>query len=293
MFKKSSLEDYFQNSKTALTNAKVNNKIYPLISAYNLTSEKLENGLSLLAQLVAADKAKIDAHGSQLVARNTLVKLLEEAHPVYMEHANFAKLYCRTNTARLARMMLLTPREKNVNGWIRQTDTFYTNVFLDPELITSLEASTITADKLNANYEKVKAVDAASIKYQEAIGLAQTATAKRNKLMEEFDFYMTEVIFIFRVALKNEPQLLEILKISVLSAGYVRQKTKAIEPADTSILKSKGPAIKKSVKKAIVAMSPSGETEVPAAIKTALQEEENKEPGAQVIEQKVAETESV
>ena len=293
MFKKSSLEDYFQNSRIALTNAKDNQRIYPLISGYNLTSERLVGGLTLLGQLIAADKEKTEAHGAQLMARNNLVKLLEEAHPVYMEHANFAKLHCRANAARLAHMMLLTPRENNVNGWLRQTDTFYTNVFLDTELVTSLEASSITAAKLNANFEKVKAVASASVKYQEAIGEAQAATARRNKLMEEFDFLMTEVIFVCRVALKNEPQLLEILKISVLSAGYVRQKTKEIKPLDTGILKSEGPAIKKSVKKAIEEMSLAAETETPAAVETAPREEENKEPGAQVTGQKVAQTEGI
>ncbi|MDQ1353034.1 MAG: hypothetical protein QG657_3340 [Acidobacteriota bacterium] len=293
IFKKSSLEDYFQNSRIALINARDNKRIYPLISTYNLTAEKLESDLTVLDKLVAADKEKTEAHGAQLLARNNLVTLLEEAHPVYMEHANFAKLICRTNTARLAHMMLLTPREKNVNGWLRQTDTFYTNMFLDTELIASLEASSITADKLNANYEKVKGVSTALVKYQEAIGEAQAATARRNKLMEEFDFIMTEFIFICRMALKKEPQLLEILKISVLSAGYVRQKTKEAKPVDTSILKSKGPAIKKSVKKSIEAMSPAEEVESPAAVGTATQEEENTETVAQETGQKVAETESV
>ncbi len=291
IFKKSSLEDYFQNSRIALINARDNKRIYPLISAYNLTAEKLESNLTVLDKLVAADKEKTAAHGAQLLARNYLVTLLEETHPVYMEHANFAKLICRTNTARLANMMLLTPREKNVNGWIRQADTFYTNMFLDTELIASLEASSITADKLNANSEKVKAVSTALVKYQEAIGEAQASTARRNKLMEEFDFIMTEFIFICRMALKKEPQLLEILKISVLSAGYVRQKTKELKPVDTSVLKSKGTSVNKSVKKAIEAMSPDGEKEVPAAGETAPREDENKEPVSQVTGQNAAETE--
>lgn len=238
MFKKSSLEDYFHNSRTALTNARDNQRIYSLISAYNFDTAKLEQGLTLLDRLVAADKAKTDSHGLQLVARRTMLKLLEETHPVYMEHANFAKLHSRTNTARLSRMILFTPKESNVNNWLRQTDTFYTNIFLDPDLLASLESSTITAEKLTANYEKVKTITAASIKYQETIGLAQTATAARNKLIEEFNFFMKEFIFVCRVALKNEPQLLEILKITVLSAGYFRKKkTTPIPGGETTILK--------------------------------------------------------
>jgi hypothetical protein len=107
---------------------------------------------------------------------------------------------------------------------LRQADTFYSNLLDDPELLGRLEETAITMDKLQEGYANVQRVLQARGKYTEIIGMAQDATDQRNILLEEFNFWMKEFIYICKVALKDHPQLLESLGIQVLSAGYTRQK---------------------------------------------------------------------
>ncbi len=225
LYKTGSLADFFNNSKKALVNARDEKKIYSLIAGYNMTAEKIEEGLEMLENLVTMDKKKTDFHGLQLMARAELKRIFAEANPVYMEHVNFTKLHCRKDSAILARLLLQEPRTRVINGWLRQADTFYSNLLRDPGLSGRLAVNAITVDKLQAGYENVQRVSQARIKYTEAIGMAQAATEKRNKLLAEFNFWMKEFIYVCKVALKDHPQLLEVLGIQVLSEGYKRQKT--------------------------------------------------------------------
>jgi hypothetical protein len=110
-----------------------------------------------------------------------------------------------------------------INGWIRQADTFYSNLLHNPGLIDRLAVNAITVEKLPAGYENVMRVSQARTRYTEAIGMAQVATDQRNRLLAEFNFWMKEFIYVCKAALKNEPQLLEVLGIQVLSEGYRRQ----------------------------------------------------------------------
>jgi hypothetical protein len=223
LYNTGSLADFFHNSRKAMVNARDDKRIYSLIVEYNMTGERIEEGLTMLDNLVTADKNKTELHGLQLMARADLKRVFAEANPVYMEHVNFMKLHCRKDPAQLARLLLEVPRTRVINGWIRQADTFYTNLLLDPGLSGRLAVNAITVEKLQAGHENVGRVSQARIKYTEAIGMAQVATDQRNRLLAEFKYWMREFIYVCKVALKDQPQLLEVLGIQVLSDGYRRQ----------------------------------------------------------------------
>jgi len=273
IYKKSSLQDYFFNSQVAMTNAKNNEKIYPLISAYNMNTEKIDQGLAKLTLLMKLDKAKTIAHGKQLEARAALYKLLAEVHPVYMEHVNFTKLRCLKSPARLGRMMLLVPRERSLNGWLRQSDTFYDNLLLDTEMVTELETNAITVDKLTAAQAKIAEVQQANSAYNDTKGIAQDALEARDALLAEFDLWLKEFIYVCKVALRNHKQLLESLKIQVLSKGYVRQKSEPLSADNTLEVNAKTLAKKAKAaeaEKSMIAAAEAAEENEDGAMATVL-----------------------
>ena len=253
IFKKNSLQDYFYNSDVALTNAVENKTIYQLISEYNMTETRIAEGHAMLDQLIALDKAKTEAHGKQLEARAALYKLLAEVHPGYMEHVNFIKLKCQKNPERLGQMMLQVPREKVLNGWLRQADTFYTNLLVDTELVTWLEVNAITVEKLTTAQAKIKEVQKANALYHDTKGIAQNASEARDALLAEFELWLREFVYVCKMALKENKQLLESLKIQILSKGYVRQKS---EPQSPDQVKAKKLAKNAGIPKSKVINTP-------------------------------------
>ncbi|MCX6583713.1 MAG: hypothetical protein NT166_26355 [Candidatus Aminicenantes bacterium] len=225
---KSTLGDYFFKARHALNTARKNDRVYPLIAEYNMTYQKIDSGLALLEKLMAADKHKTELHGKQLEARVALQHLLAEVRPVYMSHVKLMETKYRKNPERLERLMLMVPRERSMNGWLRQADTFYSNLIHDAEMMDRLEENTITLDKLTASHAKIKKVEQAYNNHGEAKGVSQDALEARNVLLEEFDLWFNEFLRICKIALRKHPQLLEVLGITVLSKGYVREKPEVL-----------------------------------------------------------------
>jgi hypothetical protein len=244
LYSKSSLADYFFNSRHALNISQKNAKIYSLISDYNMTTENIAIGLDKLDKLMTADKLKTEARGKQLELRVALETLFAEVHPVYMSHVKLAKVKVQRVPERVARLMLLEPRKTRINDWLRQADTFYTNLLLDTEMVAQFETNAITVEKLNASNMRIKEVEQAYNAYNEAKGIAQEALEARDVLLEDFDAWMKEFIVICKIALRKYPQLLEALGIVVLSKGYVRSKADEA-PQDQAVkVRTKLPELK-------------------------------------------------
>lgn len=227
---KCTLGEYFFKARHALHAAKKNDQIYPLIAEYNMTYQKIDSGLALMDKLMNANKHKIESHGKQLEARCDLQNLFSEVRPVYMSHIKLMEIKYRKNPERLKRLMLLVPRERNINGWLIQADTFYSNLIQDAEMINKLEENAITLDNLTASHAKIKEIETASTRHREAKGLSQVASEARDILLEEFDLWFSEFLHICKMALRKQPQLLEILGITVLSKGYTREKPGPLLP---------------------------------------------------------------
>jgi hypothetical protein len=225
IFSRSSLADYFFNSRQALKIAKKNAKIYALISEYNMTTENIDAGMAMLDGLMEADKKKIEARGKQLEFRVNLEMIFSEVHPLYMSHVKLAKIKCQGNVERVGRLMLLEPRKTRINDWLRQADTFYSNLVADTEMMTRLNGSAITQEKLTTAHGRIKEVEQAHNDYIEAKGISQSLQEGRDILLDEFKIWMNEFITVCKIALRQYPQLLEILGITILSKGYVRTKS--------------------------------------------------------------------
>lgn len=275
LFSRSSLADYFFNSRHALNISQKNTKIYSLISEYNMTTENIAVGLGKLDKLMTADKLKTEARGKQLEFRVALETIFAEVHPVYMSHVKLAKVKVQRVPERVARLMLLEPRKTRLNDWLRQSDTFYTNLLIDTEMITQLETNAITVEKLSATHLRVKEVEQAYNAYQEAKGLAQAALEARDVLLEEFEAWMKEFIVICKIALRHYPQLLEALGIIVLSKGYVRSKSDDLPGEQTVKVSTRIKATEASAAKEAAAKI-SGQKEI-TLIETSAGETEAKE----------------
>lgn len=279
LFNKSSLADYFFNSRQALNISQKNTKIYSLISEYNMTKESIAIGLDKLDKLMAADKQKTEARGKQLELRVALETLFADVNPGYMSHVKLAKVKVRRVPERVARLMLLEPRKTRINDWLRQSDTFYTNLLLDTEMVDQFGTNAITVEKLNAAQLRIKEVEQAYNAYTEAKGIAQAALEARDVLLDDFDAWMKEFIVICKIALRKYPQLLEALGIVVLSKGYVRSKSDGLPKEQTVKVSTKIPGLNEKAAPGNNAEGTGEETH--AVVENALPGADQSEPAAQ------------
>lgn len=262
IFGKSSLADYFFNSRHALNAAKRNNQVYALLSEYNMTTESIDVGLAKLDAVMAADKKKTEARGKQYEARTTLEVIFSEVHPLYMSHVLLTKAKCQNNIERVGRLMLMERRKTRINDWLLQSDTFYTNLVQDTEMLARLETNSISLEKITAAHDRVKEVEKVHTDYIQAKGIVQVALEARDLLLDEFDLWLKEFITICKIALRAQPQLLEILGIQVLSKGYVRTKSDQTPGEVTIKSRSKKRAAKTKKQVEPIGKEPAEETQV-------------------------------
>ena len=242
-FKKNRLDDFFQNSRDALTNAQINVPFRTLLDNQNVDDARFQEGISLLDRAATLEKDQKVKHLEKKKVYRDLLALQDETQKVYAKHVKFARLCYRADPGKvlLLGVSCKMERKSNLNAWVTQAKFFYSHSIADTDLHPLLLRNGITLTELEDVERKVSEVEQANRTYREKVGEAQTAVVDRNRAIKDFEFWLTEFIAVCRVATADQPQMLEILKILVYSAGYKRKPKEKIpaepgeEPEETLV----------------------------------------------------------
>ena len=117
------------------------------------------------------------------------------------------------NVALTKSLMLNGRRKHTYTGWLEQSSMFYGNGLDSPEALTALLEYNITKNKMKAGQALVKQTAAALKTQLKELGEAQRATEQRHKAFDLMEDWMAIFTAIARIALEDDPQLLEIMGI--------------------------------------------------------------------------------
>lgn len=225
-FKKYRLADFFRDSRDALTNTRDNLRLRTLLDGLNVDDARFQEGFDLLDAAERSQITKQEKNAAQIKARKELYEIFDAAHESFSVHAKFTKIAYRKQPEKLRELGIdkAIACKSNINAWLTQTKFYYSHAVPDTELHPLLERNGTTLQNLQDNDQNVQLVEKANQKYRIAIGEAQAAREARDKDIEDFRFWMFEFIAVCREATKDEPQLLEALKITVYSKGYKKKK---------------------------------------------------------------------
>jgi hypothetical protein len=225
-FSKKRISALLESSKIALNVAMNDEEIKNALMTYNFDEARLNEGLELYNQAskLAANQKK--EYGEQYSAREEFEKVFEDGNDIFLEHSRFSKLAYRNNDNKLAKLGIARPRPTTIAGWLDQAKTFYQNALSDDELISQLSRYAITKEKLEAGQQLIIKVEESKAKHNIEMGEAQQATKLRNDALEKLDFFITELFTVAEFSLKDKPQQVEKLGITVYSEGYKRRRKK-------------------------------------------------------------------
>lgn len=126
-----------------------------------------------------------------------------------------AKVALKDNASAQVALQMTGRRAVRTSKWLNQTKVFYNNLLANQEWLSAMASFGITAEMITAGLEEIKAVES----YGEVIlsekGDAQNATIMRDNKLEELFEWVSDYEDIARVALMDQPQLLEKLGIVV------------------------------------------------------------------------------
>jgi hypothetical protein len=211
-----SLSDFFAEATVLLTNAQEHADIAAALEAYGYDAATLAEGQALLDTARDLYDAQIREYGEQHAATQAFVDASEAADKVYGDHRRLAKLAFKSDAQRQTDLHLNEHKPRAFNPWYQQARHFYTALLADSEAQTALARFNVTADDLSAAQAQVEGVASLNNAQEQEKGEAQAATQERDAAIEALDDWLADFRVVARIALEDDPQLMEALHMGVI-----------------------------------------------------------------------------
>jgi hypothetical protein len=206
------IDSYLSAAKVALTNSS-HPQIAPVLAEYGYPDSIIAEGLALHTDAEKKQKDQVKEYGEQYTATDALAKAIAAANAPYIEQLELSRIAFKNQRGVLAELAATGERKKNQAGWLSDATTFYSNLLAKPEYVAVIAKFGQTKEKLNTAFDLIKAANAALAARTKESGEAQTATKLRDAAIDLFDEWYSDFIAVAKIALKNKPELLEILGI--------------------------------------------------------------------------------
>ncbi|MGD8782334.1 MAG: hypothetical protein PVH88_25655 [Ignavibacteria bacterium] len=217
MVYKESINELLTKSNAALTNALENSEISEALALLGYDSEKVNEGKQLVEKVSELNAKQKKEYSEQYQATDDFNNKREAANKEYIKLVKLSRISFRNRPGIYSELGLSGERKVTISGWITQVDQFYRNLTTNSEAKSALTSFGITDEKIQAAYDLLKdAQNTYSIRNNE-MGEAQDATKERDKYVDELNEWMNDFYTIARIALEDNPQLIEALGVVEVS----------------------------------------------------------------------------
>ena len=208
-----SIDTLLSQAQVAIDNALNNPKILEYLNGFGYTSAKIQQGKKLYSVAAAAQLAQQSEAGGQILSTTVVNDAWETAKKSYMRSLKVARVAFKGNSGVATQLDLTGTRKKSLSGWMAQANQFYKNALGDKAILAELKEFGITEQKLKAGLAELAVVESANLVQEKEKGEAQAATQKRDAALVELQDWLSDYLAIAKVALEDDPQLLEGLGI--------------------------------------------------------------------------------
>lgn len=189
--------------------------ILSAVSPFGYTAEKMNEGAALLAEATTLTESQKREYGEVDEAQAECDSLKEKAHGMYMDMLAICKIAFKKDVKAITTLELSGRRAGTLSGWLNQTTSFYRAILANESWKAKLATFGQSEEILNAQLAAVEAVATALENKRKEMGDAQNATKLRDEKLEALGEWVNDYEVIARIALADQPQLLEKLGIVV------------------------------------------------------------------------------
>jgi hypothetical protein len=198
---------------TAIKGAIENPIILDKLSPYGYTSVVLNEGQKMWNDVDYLIAVQLKEYGKQYLATDEQDKFIESTYGQYMVTVKVSRVAFVENPDILASLGLVGERPRSLSGWLRSAKNLYTNLLEIPVALQIIHEYGYTPERIDRELQDVKKVEELHVKQLSEKSAAQIATQNRDKAFDELCKWFSKFRAIARVALYDEPQLLEALGI--------------------------------------------------------------------------------
>jgi hypothetical protein len=202
-----------EQATTSITNALNNASISTALDAFGYDSAALNEGKTLLESLKILQAQQQQEYTEQRTATATRDTLQAEINATYVKHVKLARVAFKRESNTLIALDLVRERLRTYDGWKGQVTTFYNAAAANTTIKDGLARFKVTDADFSAIQTKLGELESAEANQKTEIGEAQKATLDRDNALEALDDWMSDFQEVAKIALEDDPQLLEALGI--------------------------------------------------------------------------------
>ena len=209
---KGPIDKKLQRYRSSLNNALGYPALRKPLAKYSYDRAKLLTGQAFLDKVVTLQSTKDDTFGAQKDATDAIAHRWNALKPRFTEHRQLARMAFKKQRGVLTQLKVDTRLKTSFSGWMAQATAFYSKIGQHSKGIGRYG---VTPEVLQETHTHLAELLALYDQQSQRKAEAQNTTEQRNRTMKELDAWMSEFYQIAKIALKDEPQLLEMLGVVV------------------------------------------------------------------------------
>ncbi len=208
---------FLERARVALTNAKSHQKINPLLAEYSMDEARIDLGWEKYNKAKESWEYNQQENAEAKIASNSYKKEYEDIETIFKIHREKTLTYFKKQFELLIRLGLEGPFPTGYREFFDKSKRFYQTIKDNSEIQEKLSLIKVSSDVVHDCLLKHASLLAKRADYEKESGESQEATQSKNAAMLELKDWMEDFDNIAKVALYEEPQLLEALGIFVRS----------------------------------------------------------------------------
>jgi hypothetical protein len=207
-----SIAEQTKEARTLITNSRQHPDIQRALTDFGYSIKNLEKGQALLEHFLLLQSAKRQNYGAKLSATAAVYTELEQVKATYDEHRTLARLAFKNDRGLQTTLGLYEPYPDRRSAFTALVTNFYAQLLPHHKAV---QRYGLTRAEIEQAQATVVAFVEAQQQQTQRKGEAQSATQKRNQALKNLQQWVRGYRAIVRVALADNPQLLEVLGLLV------------------------------------------------------------------------------
>ena len=201
------LEQY----RVSFENVEKQPEIATIMAEFGYDETLLTDGKTLLTKTRQAFDFNKKEDDETTEAYKNFTELKENLATTYTLHRKKGKVIFRKEPTTLNKLALTGSLPTAYIKWLETVKKFYTVAAADSDIQSKLVRLKITTEEINGTIQLITNLELARAEYLREKGESQDATKLKDKAFEEIDDWMSEFYAVAKIALEDNPQLLESL----------------------------------------------------------------------------------
>lgn len=215
-YRSNNIDNYLQQVRLAIQNGQTPD-IAAALAIYGYDAAKLGAGAPLLATTEDLQAVQKREYSEQYAATTALGTAWQAADKTYSTHRKLAKLALSDDPDGQKALMLHEHKAKTLDPWLGQAGVFYKNLLESAEMLAAMAVYNITDLMLIAARDAVVHIATLNGDQEREKSEAQKATKTRDAALDALDVWYSEFRTLARIALEDDPQMLEALGLGTIA----------------------------------------------------------------------------